>query len=170
MIFIGQDNGCTGSLGIIESSVYHFYKTPTISVQNYQTSKETKITRIDFDLFMELISKHSKLGETFALIERPLNNPRLYKASLSAMRALEASLIAFEKLKIPYKFIDSKIWQGKYLNVKGSKELKKASKEIGSKLFKDSPTQHDDYDGLFIAKYLSEHFEDFFKPENRSLD
>lgn len=163
MIFIGQDNGCTGSIGIIRKDNYYFYKTPTFSTQNYQTSKDSKITRIDFDSFVTLLEKYSKIGETFALIERPLNNPRLYKASLSAMRSLEASLIAFEKLKIPYKFIDSKIWQGEYLKVKGSKELKKASREIGSKLFELAPTDHDDYDGLFIAKYLSEHLEDFFK-------
>lgn len=81
-------------------------------------------------------------------------NPGRFLATASALRACEATLIVIESLKIPYQWIDSKEWQKALLpsGLKGP-QLKKASKEIGLRLFPNIQLKHEDYDGLLIAEY-----------------
>lgn len=84
-------------------------------------------------------------------------NPGRFRATVSAIRALEATLIIIEDLKLPYKYIDSREWQKALLPKDLEKEeLKKASLQIGKRMFPninfDSFT---DADGLLIAKYGS---------------
>lgn len=51
MIFIGIDNGVSGSIGIIdEEGKAHLFPTPTKSDLNYQKTKVKHITRIDVGL------------------------------------------------------------------------------------------------------------------------
>jgi hypothetical protein len=165
MVIVGYDNGSSGSVSFIKDDQKFFYKTPTKSSLNYQKSKDTYITRVDINKLREIHLQHYVKGNTYALIERPLNNPGLYKASLSAMRALEATLILLEELEIPYAFIDSKNWQKLYLgvDVKGRDNLKAKSKELGQLVFPDF--KNDDFDGYFICLYLKEHFEKIFQRE-----
>jgi len=163
MTLIGVDNGVTGSVCFNQDKCDHFYKTPVFHCKNYQSSKNISITRINTPILEELIQKYWKESDTYALLERPLNNPGLYTASLSAMRALEATLIVFEKFKIKYSFIDSKNWQKLYLGVdiKGRDNLKAKSKELGQLIFPDF--KNDDFDGYFICLYLKDHFEKIFQ-------
>jgi hypothetical protein len=96
-------------------------------------------------------------NECIAIIERPMINPTRFKASISAARSLEATQIIFESLGIPYMFIDSREWQKAELP-KGYEgpELKKASMDIGCRLFPDKAElikKHKDADGLLIAHY-----------------
>jgi hypothetical protein len=71
------------------------------------------------------------------------------------VRALEATLIALEEMEWPYSYIDSKEWQKVMLpsGLKGSDLLKKASLDVGKRLF---PTLNikKDADGLLIAEYM----------------
>ena len=74
---------------------------------------------------------------------------------MSALRALESTLILLEEFEIPIHYIDSKEWQ-KVLLPKGiSKEaLKIASLDIGNRyfpLFKSH--RHPDRDALLIAEW-----------------
>ena len=69
---------------------------------------------------------------------------------------LEAELCVVEMLSMPHIYIDSKQWQRELLpqGIKGSAELKKASKDIGSRLFPlhtNLITKHKDADGILIA-------------------
>jgi hypothetical protein len=82
-------------------------------------------------------------------------NSTRFNASLSAIRALEATLIALEESKLPYEYIDSKEWQKHLLpkGLKGSDELKKASLDIGKRLFPSLELKKD-ADGVLIAEYL----------------
>ena len=92
----------------------------------------------------------------FVLVERPMVNPTRFVATTSALRALEATLITLEMLNLPYQFIDSKEWQRDLLpkGIKGSEELKRASHDIGCRLFPTlNPNYHADFDGLLIAEY-----------------
>lgn len=156
-IWIGIDNGTTGTIGFIneDGRVIDFFKTPTIFEQNY-TKAKGNITRIDCN---SLINKLDILfKEDFvlkALVERPMVNPTRFQATTSALRALEATLIVLECLAIPYQYIDSKEWQKVLLpkGVKGAEELKKASLDIGKRLFPKNILKHPDMDGLLIAEY-----------------
>ena len=154
-IRIGIDNGVTGSIGIIGGEQPLMFKTPIVTQQSY-TKKKQKITRIDFAEMQDILSGFDKRN-VLVILERPFLNPQGLKASISAARCLEAQLNVIELLEYPYIYIDSKEWQKELLpkGMKG-KELKKASLDIGIRLFpleKESIEKHKDADGLLIAEY-----------------
>lgn len=161
-IYIGIDNGVSGSIGIITPDQNYFFETPTITQQNY-TKKKRNISRIDTILLCDAIVNCSKdiiinPDNCFALLERPMVNPGRFQATTSALRALEATLILIEQLKLPYSYIDSKEWQKVLLpkGIKGSDELKKASVDIGCRTFPQHSQlikKHKDADGILIAEY-----------------
>lgn len=151
--YIGIDNGVTGSIGIVPfvGTGAAFHHTPTFSCLNYQ--KEAKnITRVDAAALKEILSG---VKAPFAVIERPLVNPGMFSATLSAVRALEATLTVIEGLFIPYMFVDSKQWQKVMLpaGVKGD-ALKTASSDIGRRLFPQFGHMFkNDADGMLIAEW-----------------
>ena len=56
MIFIGIDNGVSGSIGIIdEEGKAHLFPTPTKSDLNYQKTKVKHIARIDVGTLRSLL-------------------------------------------------------------------------------------------------------------------
>lgn len=161
MIYIGIDNGATGTIGILkDKNVLLFKGTPTIKVQDYTKKKKT-ISRLDVNDFraeLEYIKTIYRDEPKLAILERPLVNPQLFNATVVAVRVFEAQLVILECLNIPYMFIDSKKWQRALLpqGTKGTPELKKASEDIGCRLFpqcKDLIMKHKDADGLLIAEY-----------------
>jgi len=154
-IYIGIDNGVTGSIGIINEclNTVFFIKTPVKKEQSYTKAKQN-ITRINGHLLKQILQEHIENNTCFCLIERPMVNPSRWKASVSAIRALEATLTIIEDLKIPYQYIDSKEWQKALLpNGSAKEELKKDSLNIGKRLFPNVESIHDDMDGLLIAEY-----------------
>ena len=159
MLFIGIDNGVTNNgIGVLnERGEARLYPLPIKKELSY--TKEAKhISRIDFDLlrvlFGEIVGDFNEYDVKVGL-ERPMVNSTRFNASMSAIRALEATLIALEDSQWPYEYIDSKEWQKVLLpkGLKGSDELKKASLDIGKRMF---PTLNikKDADGLLIAEYL----------------
>lgn len=154
-IYIGIDNGTTGSIGIVgddhKGEIFH---TPTKKEQDYTKAKKL-VTRLDSNGIMDILSRFNK-NDIFVLLERPMINPTRWTASMTAIRCLEAQLIVLEVLGIPFQFIDSKEWQRIMLpkGLKGSDELKKASKDIGKRLFPHlADFKHTDFDGILIAEY-----------------
>lgn len=115
-VFIGIDNGVSGSIGIITElnngeTISDLYPTPVKKSLNYTKSKAF-LNRIDGEKLKELLYSSSSAAEKVTcLIERPMVNPGRWIATMSAMRALEATLIVLEMSKIPYQFVDSKEWQ-----------------------------------------------------------
>jgi hypothetical protein len=158
-VYIGIDNGVTGTVGIVDEkgNVLHFDKIPTFKEQNY-TKKKNNVTRIAGGQLKHILSMNG-IVPVFLYYERPMVNPGRFQATLSAVRALEATLTIIELLQIPYDYIDSKEWQKVMLpnGIKGGSALKKASVDICKRLF---PAQHEfaqkhgDADGLLIAEYL----------------
>ena len=159
MNYIGIDNGVTGSIGIITDDDYFFHHTPTFVEQSY-TKKKQNITRITVDLLKSLLQYYCSF-ETKCFIERPMVNSARFKASMSAMRALEATLIVLEELNISFQYIDSKQWQKELLpgGLKGSAEQKKASLDIANRLFpKYKDVYKKDGDGILITEYCRRYF------------
>lgn len=154
--YIGIDNGVTGSIGIIGPTSSSFGKTPVKKVLNY-TKEKAWLHRIDTPLLKEILQNYkSTLAmpiNVLLLLERPMLNPRRWKASVSAIRALEATLIVIEELGIPYVYVDSKEWQSAMLpkNVSGD-ELKPASKQVAERLFPSLEFKSDG-DGILIAEW-----------------
>lgn len=153
--YIGIDNGVSGSIGIINGIHIHVFKTPIRKVLNYTKAKQW-LNRID-GIALRKIFHLAPMG-TFCLVERPMVNPGRFKATVSALRALEATLIILEDLDIPYQYIDSKEWQKELLpsGLKGPEELKPASAEVACRLFPHLGEQirkHKDGDGILIAEY-----------------
>lgn len=154
-IYCGFDNGVTASIGIITPEDSYIFSIPTFSAQDY-TKRQKNMTRVDSVALRNKIQPFST--NCVAYLERPLSNPKLYYATCSAMRSLEALLITLESLTIPYQFLDSKEWQHVLLpkGIVGSAEQKKASLDIGIRLFpkhKEYILKHKDADGLLLAEF-----------------
>lgn len=154
--YIGIDNGVTGSIGIVgkELTYYEFMETPVTSGQDY-TKVKKNVSRVNVTALAEIISALKEYGLCVAVLERPMKNPARFDATCSAMRALEAELTVLELYDVPYMFIDSKEWQKEMLpkRIAGTKELKKASLDIGKRLFPEINSKHPDRDGILIAEY-----------------
>ena len=153
-IYIGIDNGTSGTIGIVGDSISPiFVHTPIKKEQNYTKAKQS-ITRLDWKGFSELVSQFCD-DEIVAVMERPLVNPTRFKATTVALRCFEAQLVLVESLGCRIIYVDSKDWQ-KVMLPKGvaGEELKKASLDIGNRLFpRFAEFKHPDRDGLLIAEY-----------------
>jgi hypothetical protein len=151
-IFIGIDNGVSGTIGIITENKTLFIKTPVFKCQDY-TKKRKNISRVDSKALYELLEPFK--NNSIALMERPMVNPTRFTATESALRCHEAMLSIIELLGISYQFIDSKEWQKVLLPHGTAKEdTKKLSLEIGNRLFPDfKDFKHPDRDGMLIAEY-----------------
>lgn len=152
-IVIGIDNGTSGSIGIVDKDGGKMFLVPNKSEQDY-TKKKKNITRLEVECFKRIVDREKAI----AVMERPLVNPKMFKATEGALRCFEAELCILESLKMPHIFIDSKEWQREVLpkGIKGREELKKASFDIGLRLFPNESElikRHKDADGLLIAYY-----------------
>jgi len=163
-LYIGIDNGVSGTIGVLLNNKSWFFKTPIKKEQNY-TKAKANISRIDFGILRQTlhdILTCNDFGSIKCLIERPMVNPGRFKATTSALRSLEATLIILETLDIPIEYIDSKKWQKELLPSGSSKEnLKKDSSDIGIRLFpefKEKILNHKDADGILIAEYARRNF------------
>lgn len=156
MIYIGLDNGVTGSLGIIrEDNTYSLQQVPVGKHQDY-TKKKKNISRIDFNKLFEILDDEMKKGTVRVVLERIMINPGRFSASISAARAFEATIICFELLELPYEIIDSKEWQKQLLPQGKNVDTKDASRTIGKRLYPkiDLKRKTDDCDGLLMAHWL----------------
>lgn len=154
-VYIGIDNGTTGTIGIVGDNVQpQIYHTPVKCEQDYTKAKKN-ISRLDCEEFMRILKQYFP-SDICVVCERPMINPTRWNASMTAIRCWEAQLIILEVLGISHQFVDSKEWQRMLLpkGIKGSNEQKKASKDIGKRLFPMLANfKHTDFDGVLIAEY-----------------
>lgn len=150
MIILGIDNGITGAITAIQDGkIITHGNMFTIKDLSY-TKNAQWVTRIDFNKLNDFLKELSEKGQILCYIERPMVNPMRFKSSVSAIRALEATLIALELNKIPYKYIDSKEWQKKLLPSGVNKEdLKQASLRVAKRLFPEIEIKN--ADSILIA-------------------
>jgi hypothetical protein len=155
--YVSIDNGVTGSIAILSEDDVEFIKTPTISQTNYTKSKKQNITRLNVMEFMRILSNCDR-DNTIVLVERPFVNPKMFMTSLCSIRCFEATIVCLEALELPYEYIDSKTWQKEMLpkGCKKSVELKKASLDVGIRLFpgwKKEIIKQKDADSLLMAEW-----------------
>lgn len=171
-IYCGIDNGVSGSIGIIADNRKPLYfKMPVFEHLDY-TKQEKWIHRIHVAKLVDLFHENEILimrDKVKVFLERPMINPMAFNASLSAVRALEATLIILERLDLSRQYIDSREWQkemlpkarktkvtkkGKSIRVIDNKIVKKISLEVGKRLFPMIDFKgFKDADGLLIAEY-----------------
>ena len=158
-VYIGIDNGTTGTIAWISQTTSGIEETPIITEQSYTKAKNI-ISRIDHVQLRTDLRKaigNSSPSECIVVIERPMINPMRFKASISAARSLEATLCVVEDLGLPHMYADSRDWQKKMLpqGCKGD-DLKTASRDIGYRLFPHCAgiiNKHKDADALLIAEW-----------------
>ena len=162
-IYLGADNGVTATWGIVgDDFPSRFFKVPVFKQLSFQKTKPKNISRIDINKLRTILTPLSRMYTIRAYLERPMLNNSRFTASLSAVRALEVTLIVLEELDIPYDYLDSKKWQHDLLpnGTKGSEMLKSASKDVGIRFFPEHKaliTKHKDADGILIAEYARRH-------------
>jgi len=150
--YIGIDNGVSGSIGIVDQNhTGRSYPTPVKRVLNY-TKEEAWLNRMDREKLKGILAEFPK-EESIILLERPMVNPKRFKASVSAIRALESTLTVLEDLELPYIYIDSKEWQKEMLprGISGD-DLKVASLQVARRLFPNLDIKKDG-DGILIAEW-----------------
>ena len=154
--YIGVDNGVSGSIGVVSGNGTFSYMcgTPTFECLNYQ--KEVKyLRRLHALEFEEIVLR---FPFPLVILERPLVNPGMFSATLSAVRCLEATLTILDRNRIPKMYCDSRDWQGEMLpgGLKGPEAWKRASAEVGKRLFprlSEAIDRQGDADGLLIAEW-----------------
>ena len=159
LLYVGVDNGVSGSLAAVneEGSWSQTTETPVFSEQDY-VLKKRNVTRIDVMKVRNwMVALPASGSRVHVIMERPMINPIRFRATMSAIRAWEAFLISLEGFNFPRITIDSKRWQKEMLpgGCKGP-ELKKASMQVGCRLFPDHGDwirDHKDADGLLIAEF-----------------
>lgn len=156
--YVGIDNGVSGSIGIICGTFNAMMLMPTKKELSY-TKNVRNITRINNERLQLLFEEHITLlsQSVKVFLERPMVNPMRFQATISAIRALESTVIVLERLKLSLQYIDSRQWQKALLpaGIKGSVDLKKASLDIGCRLFPNLSQviiQQGDADGLLMAE------------------
>jgi len=156
-VFVGIDNGVTGSIGVVDPAEHQAYQilTPTVKELSY-TKKKAFMTWIDYEemrQFFEDIMKDDV--QIISALERPMINPGRFKASVSAVLAWQTTLLILKLLKIPYEYIDSREWQKKLLPSGLKKEeLKRASYDIAKRMYPFAVIEGKDADGLLIAEHI----------------
>jgi hypothetical protein len=177
---IGIDNGSSGSLGIIRDGVaVHYGPIPTQPYLHYgkKGSVSQRLDRLSLGVLLRQHAPHTSVpagedpdtGKTLyveaadfrnirVFIERPFSG-KFINAVVPAHRFFEATIIVLEDLGLGYEVIDSGVWQKPVLgNVKGSAELKLASKLRGIQIypqFTAAITKQGDADGLLISHFFS---------------
>lgn len=150
---VAFDNG-TSANGIAILGPDNFVRYEKLPIKNElsYTKEEHHITRIDHPKLVQLFETlNLPPKETLVVMERPMINPMRFRASISAVRCLEAELIVIEKFGFELEYVDSKRWQHILLpGVEGSTELKKASLALGKQLFPSLKLKKD-ADPLLIA-------------------
>ena len=156
-IYIGADNGVTASWGIVGDTISPmFFTIPTFKEMSFQKTKKKNISRVDTNVLYDILCPFTAKYKVLAVLERPMLNSARFDASISAARALEATLIVLAKLNIGYEYIDSKAWQKILLPNVATGETKQASRDVATRLFPQFASQikkHKDGDGILIAEY-----------------
>ncbi len=108
--YIAIDNGVTGSVCILDEAgaLKYYGPTPVRKCLNYTKAKEF-INRVIGTKLYDILKPYA--DNATLIIERPMITPQRWKASVSALRCDEATLIVLELLNISYEYVDSKQWQ-----------------------------------------------------------
>lgn len=154
---ISIDNGTTGSIAILSPDGSFFEPIPTKEALFGKAGKVVK--RIDHADLDSMIKGRTAPNWTItAYIERPFTgSAMMINTTVLSARAHEAVCIVLEQLGIGYETVDSKPWQAAMLGaIKGSAELKKASKLRGMQMYPALAAaikDHGDADSLLMAHY-----------------
>lgn len=157
-VTIGVDNGVTGSIAILGPDGSFFEPIPTKEMLMGKAGKI--IRRIDYDQLWDLVAPRvDKPALARAYVERPFTGgPAFINTMVLSARAHEVVILMLEQMSIGYETVDSKQWQLPILGaVKGSAELKKASKLRGMEMYPAHAAaikSHGDADSLLMAHYF----------------
>lgn len=164
-VYIGLDNGCTASIGVLGLSIGPIFAKPKVKkCANYHKNGRN-ITRIDHSGFYAWLCGIQTCAkdegkDLVCTAEKPYTG--IATTAILAGRAYESELVAFERLHIPVFTIAASDWQGckkhKGLLPYG-KNTKESSMELGIQLFPSLEKEirkHGDADGLLIAHWAME--------------
>src|ERR1035437_8483859 len=101
--WVGIDNGVTGAITILsdQGTVLKHIKTPVRDWLNY-TKTKAFVTRVDYK---RIKYELSTVYDLFIMVERPMIMPMgRWKSTVSAIRWMEATELAFEELGLPYQW------------------------------------------------------------------
>lgn len=159
---IGNDNGVTGSIAVLEEDtgkLVLYKKVPVTKCLSY-TKTAKWMNMIDVDAYVEMLEPYATDSRLF--MERPMVNPGRWNATVSALCCWTAQRIALERLGkthgLRYEYIDSKQWQKVMLpqGISGPAEQKAASLSVGQRMFPKQKFSKD-ADGALIAEWARVH-------------
>jgi len=176
ILYIGIDNGVTGAIVISDGSkIIEYSKMPVYTERNY-TKKKSNIQRINAlalsSLIASAVDNYDKPVYVVIAIERPMINNVRFRASISAARALEATLNAIEYASVHAGFdyeihyVDARQW-GKYFGFKNIKKDALRYVKKNTEIKKKDLTQ-DIADAIMITFYAINNLSNFRTIEETS--
>lgn len=160
IVWVGIDNGSTGSLAFMCKKKYLTFSVPKKKVRHY-TKKEKYVHRIDMPALSNMLisrcievsgGKDIKNCQVRMILEQPFTGAS--SNAFLGQRAFEATLIAIETSGfLPPVIVYSKTWQRVLLGKVKSKETKIRSKIVGEKLYPGSAVGSD-CDAILLAHWL----------------
>ena len=88
-VFIGIDNGVTGSIGIITDESSEFFMVPTFSQQSY-TKAKANITRIDHEALFNKLSQY-KDSQILCHVRTPDGKPNSIQSDCICYKSIGGS-------------------------------------------------------------------------------
>ena len=158
-MFLGIDNGVSGTIGVVseDGSYSGVFPVPVYKCLDY-TKKTRRITHVDYDKLKEKLQAFRKLGDLVIVTERPFVTPRMFRATISSVRAHEILLAVLRTLGLGlHATWDSREWQHEMLGKFEKGESKARSEKVGCRLYpglKDIIHKNKDADGLIMAHCL----------------
>lgn len=159
-LFVAIDNGVTATIGAVaeDGSESLFTKVPVYKAQEYMSSKVRFMTHIDQNALHKFLSDLRKKWSLVIVTERPLVSPKLFKATMSGVRAHEILLATLRTLKLElYATWDSRAWQHPMLGECEKGTTKIRSVEEGLRLYPQHSeliNKHKDADAILMAHQL----------------
>lgn len=161
-IFAAFDNGVSATIGAVseDGKWTMFRKVPVYREREYMTTKTRFMTHLDQDGVAEILRDLASRGTLVLVTERPFVNPRMFKATMSGVRAHEILLATLRTTGVVlHATWDSKHWQKPMLGDCDKGDTKPRSMEVGCALYPrhaDDIRRHGDADGLLMAHWLRE--------------
>lgn len=135
-VYIGIDNGVSGSIAILTSNgeLLGWSRTPTYKRLSY--AKTGRLESCIDRVHLKYLLQPYKDGPALVLMEYPYLNPTQFATSFSATTSFADTRSVVEDLGMAHDFKPAKEWQKVMIpNVKGTIDLKQASTSLAKRLY-----------------------------------
>lgn len=158
MIWIGIDNGVSGSIGIIGTGI----EPMMVNAREYTRKKKRGGLEVDPTAFLQIITEHGPVSGV--VLEKPFRG-QFRNTEVSAAHFDSVARTIMELHQIPFIQVDSREWQKPLLKITQKKGVKNDTKRISLEAgvlrwpsLRAQIEDQGDADALFLATHARHEF------------